>query len=270
MKETLQSHKAWVSEVFDRAAPQYGEGAGAFFDYFGKRLVEQIPLRTRQHTLDIATGKGAVLFPLAEEVGPSGRVVGIDISEQMIVETTAIARKKGLEWIELLQMDAEKLEFSDHSFDCVFCGFALFFFPSLEKALAEFKRVLKPGGTLAVTTWGEDSFLDAIVHAEIGLLTHAPSLIVNPIWSLQSLQEALNKAGFKNICIREETKEFIHSSFNVWWNSLWTLATRAKLENLSPEQLDTLQARLKAKILPLDKGEGIMEELQVFYGIAEN
>ena len=51
-----------------------------------------------------------------------------------------------------MHMDAEKLEFPDNSFDFVFCGFALFFFPSILKAVSEFKRVLKPGGRLVVST----------------------------------------------------------------------------------------------------------------------
>ncbi len=51
-------------------------------------------------------------------------------------------------------MDAEQLAFQDAFFDRVLCGFALFFFPDLDRALGEFYRVLKPGGYLAATTWG--------------------------------------------------------------------------------------------------------------------
>jgi len=46
----------------------------------------------------------------------------------------------------VLQMDAEQLAFEDASFDCMLCGFALFFFPNLEGAMSEVRRVLKPGG----------------------------------------------------------------------------------------------------------------------------
>jgi SAM-dependent methyltransferase len=51
-------------------------------------------------------------------------------------------------------MDAEKLDFPDTTFDAVLCGYAIFFFPNVLQALAEFRRVLKPGGLLAVSTQG--------------------------------------------------------------------------------------------------------------------
>ena len=82
-----EHHKQWVGKVFDCAASQYGEGSCSFFSYFGKQLVKHVPVAAKWQALDVATGKGAVLFPLAEKVGPSGKVVGIDISKQMLAET---------------------------------------------------------------------------------------------------------------------------------------------------------------------------------------
>jgi ubiquinone/menaquinone biosynthesis C-methylase UbiE len=64
----MSDHKRWVSEVFDRAASQYGEQSCSFFNYFGKRLIEQVNVVLNQHTLNVATGRGAILFPLAEVV----------------------------------------------------------------------------------------------------------------------------------------------------------------------------------------------------------
>ena len=53
-------------------------------------------------------------------------------------------------------MDAERLEFSDASFDFVLCGFSLQFFPHLDHVLSEFRRVLRPAGRAVVTTWGRE------------------------------------------------------------------------------------------------------------------
>lgn len=117
-------HKQWVERIFDCVARQYGEGSCSFFNYFGKQLAEQVPLAPNYHVLDIATGKGAVLFPLAEKIGPLGRVVGIDISKQMLEETSIAVQRRNIDWIDLIQMDAEQLDFPDNSFDVVFCGFA--------------------------------------------------------------------------------------------------------------------------------------------------
>lgn len=144
----MNGHKQWVSEIFDRTAPEYGKKSSSFFSYFGNRLVEQVDIPSNSHILDVATGRGAVLFPLAQAVGPSGKVVGIDISRQMIKETSKDVIERNLNWVELQHMDAEQLDFPNNSFDFVFCGFALFFLPSISTALSEFKRVLKPGGML--------------------------------------------------------------------------------------------------------------------------
>jgi ubiquinone/menaquinone biosynthesis C-methylase UbiE len=265
----MNNHKAWVSQVFDSSASQYGKKNCSFFNYFGKRLVEQVPILANQSALDIATGKGAILFPLAEVIGSLGKVVGIDISQQMLKETSLDAQKQLMDWIDLVHMDAEQLDFPDHSFDFVFCGFALFFFPSIAKALSEFKRVLKPGGTLAVSIWGKDSELDALVNKEISTLSNVNSLAVSPLWSSHSLQGVLEKAHFKNIQIIEENKEFSHDTPNEWWDSLWTHGTRAKLEQLSSQQLVDLHEKIITKAKHVDKGNGLAEELQVFYGIAQ-
>jgi len=98
----MNRHKQLMSETFDRAAPLYGEKSSYFFNYFGQRLVEQVEIKPNSHILDVATGKGAVLFPLAQAVGPLGRVVGIDISQEMINETAKSLLEKNMNWVELL------------------------------------------------------------------------------------------------------------------------------------------------------------------------
>lgn len=265
----MNDHKKWVSETFDRSAPEYGKKSTAFFSHFGKRLVEHVNILPGQHVLDVATGRGAVLFPIAEAVGPLGRTVGIDISQQMINETSKEAHEKGLSWIELQCMDAEHLDFSDNSFDFVFCGFGLFFLPSIPKALSEFKRVLKPSGMLVVSTWGEDSTLDSLIHEETKKICKTHSLITTSLWSENELVKILKDASFSNIQTFEETKIFLHASAEEWWDSLWSLATRARLEQLSPDQLAGLHTEVLKKAKNLDTGSGIDEELQVFYGIAQ-
>jgi ubiquinone/menaquinone biosynthesis C-methylase UbiE len=113
--------------------------------------VAQIPSGSK--VLDVATGRGAVLYPASESVGFQGSVTGIDLSEKMVQETNKeLAGKKMFSNVEVRQMDAEHLGFPDESFDFVLCGFAIFFFPQLDKAMAEFHRVLKPTGQICVST----------------------------------------------------------------------------------------------------------------------
>ncbi len=265
----MSNHKQWVSEIFDRAAPQYGKKSASFFTYFGKRLVEQVEVLPNQHVLDVATGRGAVLFPLADAVGPSGKVVGIDISQQMLKETSKEVLERNIDWIELQCMDAEQLHFPDNSFDFVFCGFALFFLPSISTALSAFKRVLKPGGMLVASTWGEDSALDVWMNEETKKLCNTTTLAATSLWGEKELWGCLDKTGFKDIQIIEETKFFFHNTSEEWWDSLWSHGTRAKFEQLTTAQVASLREKALKQANRLDKGQGIAEALQVFYAKAK-
>ena len=97
---------------------------------------------------DIACGTGVLAAAVADRVGSQGKVVGIDINEGML----AIARSKSpvVEW---LNAPAENLPLDDNYFDCVVCQFGLMYFEGPEAALREMARVLKPGGSMAVTVW---------------------------------------------------------------------------------------------------------------------
>ena len=140
--------------AFGRGAATYGQVGLRFFSHFGRRLVEQARIPNGAKVLDIATGRGAVLFPAAEAVGPQGHVTGIDLAKEMVKETSREIESLNLINAEIQMMDAEYLEFPDESFDFVFCSFAIFFFPQLDRGLSEMARVLKPGGRVAVSTWG--------------------------------------------------------------------------------------------------------------------
>ena len=268
----MDKHKEHVISVFDRAAPDYGETSCAFFDYFGARLVELAMSRSRAggntslSALDVATGKGAVLFPLAKAIGAEGNVTGIDLSPQMIEQTIYNTAERGVEWVDLQCMDAEELEFADASFEFVFCSFAIFFFPNLAKALSEFRRVLKPGGLLAVTVWGCPPKLDKWLGAEASKLAALRDLDATSFSEEGALKRTLEAAQFDSVHIAEESKTFYHETPEDWWASLHSHGMRSCLEPLNSEQLEDLRKRAFDKARECDAGKGVPEELQVFYG----
>ena len=147
--------KQKLADFFGRAAPTYDHVGPRFFSRFGRRLVEFARIPAGAHVLDVAAGRGAVLFPAAEAVGPQGQVVGIDLSPSMVEETSHEIEKRALSNVMVRQMDAEYLQFPGESFDFVLCGFAVFFFPQLDRALAEIRRVLRPQGCFGLSTWGQ-------------------------------------------------------------------------------------------------------------------
>ena len=149
----LNDYKTHISGVFTRASTTYDHVGPAFFSHFGKRLVEFGALPEGSKVLDIACGRGAVLFAASEAVRESGELIGIDISEGMIDQVRQEIRRRKIANTDVFVMDAENLEFTGSRFDYVLCGLSLFFFPDLKGALSEFYRVLKPGGFIIASTF---------------------------------------------------------------------------------------------------------------------
>ena len=102
-------------------------------------------IRPGQRVLDVACGTGALTLAVAERVAPGGAVTGLDANPEML----AVARRKHAP-VEWRDGRAESLPFADTSFDAVVSQFGLMFFDDRVAALREMRRVLRPGGRLAV------------------------------------------------------------------------------------------------------------------------
>lgn len=103
-------------------------------------------LQPGDHVLDVGCGTGLVALRAAKLVGPSGRVVGVDISPGMI----EAARRADPGRVQFSVMDAEALGFEPGTFDAVISLFAVLHFWDISRAVGEMHRVLRPGGRLAV------------------------------------------------------------------------------------------------------------------------
>ena len=141
---------ARIAGMFNDIAPHYD-----FLNHFlslgfdclwRRRLVRHIAKQNPRHILDVATGTGDLALLLQRKTNAA--VAGIDIAGDML----AIAKKKArkLEKLRFMQAQAEALPFPNGSFDAVTVAFGVRNFEHLQQGLTELRRVLKPGGTLAV------------------------------------------------------------------------------------------------------------------------
>lgn len=256
----MSKQKVNVQETFDRASGQYEERCGFFFNYFGRGLVDSIPDLKGKKVLEVATGRGAVLFPLMEK--GAAEVDSIDLSPEMIRMTEAEAKKRGYEGIRFQVMDAEHLEFADETFDVVICGFAVFFCESLERVLNEFRRVLKPGGVVALSTWGNDSPLDEWLN-NLRSQMKKEHLIGSAIWNENQIKEAFAK--FKDVQLIRVSKIFHYESPEMWWESLYTLGTRYFLDQLNDHELSDVKNKAIDFASQFVTPQGVEELFDVFY-----
>ena len=142
---------ARVEAMFDRIAPRYDQlnrvlSAGLDRGWRRALVAEVLAARPRR-VLDVATGTADVALALAAAGVPE--VVGVDLAEEMLVRGRAKATQAGLA-VRLERADAEALPFADGAFDAVTCAFGVRNFAHLSHGLAELRRVLRPGGTLAI------------------------------------------------------------------------------------------------------------------------
>lgn len=273
MEEASGTQQAGMVGVFSRAAATYDRIGPRFFTHFGQRLVAQAHLTPGAAVLDVATGRGAVLVPAAQQVSPGGQVIGIDLATEMVQETTADMQRAGWPHVTIQQMDAEQLDFADASFDRVLCGFALWFFPQPHRALREFFRVLKPGGRVGLTTWADDCPFLTWCNRELtaSLPPQDPPATGRPeaprFDTPARLEAALQQTGFTDLQIRSEDADFVYAQDDEWWASLWSHGVRNRLERLEAPVLAQVKSDMLHKVQVLKQSDGIHAVFRALYAV---
>ena len=154
-------------------------------------LVEDAALTGRERVLDVATGGGHAAFALAPH---AAEVVALDLTQPMLEVAHQEAIARHLNNIHYLEGDAQALPCEDSSFDTVVCRKAAHHFPYVQRAIAEWMRVLKPGGMLIMidSASPEEPEIDAFLH-EIETLRD-PSHVRN--YRVSEWRAMLSEAGF--------------------------------------------------------------------------
>jgi ubiquinone/menaquinone biosynthesis C-methylase UbiE len=143
-----------AERTYSAAADHFDRPALGFWDRVGTEAVQRINLTAGQSVLDLCCGMGASAVPAARAVGPTGQVLGIDIAEPLLVKARRRAEQEGLGQARFERADATNTGLPSGSFDAVVCVFGVFFVADMPAFVAEMWRMVRPGGRLAITTWG--------------------------------------------------------------------------------------------------------------------
>jgi len=253
MSADYAGRKVQTKAQFNAIVADYDAGPGCFAHY-GRRLVAVASIKPGQHVLDVASGRGAVLFPAAEQVGQTGDVVGIDLADEMARAANEETARRGLQ-ARVRIMDAEHLEFPDATFDYVLCGFGIMFFPDQERALGEFRRVLKPDGRVAVSTWHIDQASEIkAVLTELGMKPpRRPGWITEP----GELSQLLTHAGFTAVRVQADSHTFRYTDVDEYWRQARGTGFRSVLDSLDAVQAERVRGALAERVRPHQRPDGI-------------
>lgn len=171
-KYTDEYYKNYTRETWDECAEKYVPLAKQLTP-FHRSLLELVKLRPGDRVLDVCTGLGEPAMSIASIIAPNGQVVGVDLSSNMTAIARKTATKRGLQNVEFMTMDAEKLEFPSESFDVAVSCFGFQIVTNPNAAAKEILRVIRPGSRAGFTVWSTGDRSPAL-HVLIGpMLEHA-------------------------------------------------------------------------------------------------
>ena len=236
----LEVAKQKAATTYNAAADFYDHPANTFWGRYGRRTVERLGLHEGERVLDVCCGSGASAIPAAQMIGPSGSVVGVDLADNLLELARRKARAENLANIEFRSGDITQLLFEADSFDVAICVFGIFFVPDMSAAVSELQRVLRPGGKLAITTWGPRFFEPANTAFWNSVRNVRPDLYkgFNPwdrISEVEDLRSLLVAIGFENLQIVADSGSQPVNSPSDWWAMIMGSGYRGTIEQLTPE-----------------------------------
>jgi len=230
-------------------------------------LVEDGQIGTGQVVLDIATGPGEPALSVAGQVGPNGKVFGIDPIPAMVAAARRVADRLGLQNVQFDVAFADKMPFPADTFDAVISRFGVMFFPSPLDGAREMLRVLKPGRKLALAVWhfAEKNPFHYSVSRVIDRYVESPPLAPDALDAFRfatpgKLRAILREAGV--ISLSQRLLQFtIEAAISL--EDFWTLRIemseklREKIARLSNDQVTEVKRESLASLGEYVTGSGM-------------
>jgi ubiquinone/menaquinone biosynthesis C-methylase UbiE len=203
-------------QFHETAAAGYDRSVGVMTRRIVPALLRAARLAPGQRVLDIATDTGLAAEVAAAAVGPTGHVLAADISPAMVAK--ARERLGARPNVSCAVEDAQALTLADERFDAVICNMGLMYLPDPARGLAEFRRVLRPEGRIAVSvfTRADRALVGGLVRAAIARHVPAKAAEAAHFYSAGEegrLRRLFEAAGLRDVETTVETVRFIYAGF---------------------------------------------------------
>ena len=244
---------------------QHADYADARGAQSAQRMLELGQVGAGDRILELACGPGGLGLAAAERVGPGGEVVLSDVAEEMTAIAAARAAELGLRNVEARRLEIERIDEPDAAYDVVLCREGLMFALEPGRAVAEIRRVLRPGGRAVVAVWAARErnpwlglLMDA-VSAQVGAPVPPPG-IPGPfaLGDADELRRLFDAAGLADVHVGALSVPLRSASFDEWWRRTSALAgpLSAILASMPEEGVQALRERARTAVRPYETVTG--------------
>jgi ubiquinone/menaquinone biosynthesis C-methylase UbiE len=263
--------RAGILDGWEHAAAGWGRRAQRVRDWgmpVSTWMIEQLSLQPGQRLLELAAGPGDTGFLAAELIAPGGTLISSDATEGMLEVARQRARDLDLSSVKLefKQLEIEWIDLPTASVDAILCRWAYMLTVDPEAGMREARRVLAPGGRIALAVWdGPEANpwatipTDALIQG--GYIEPIDRAVSAGIFSLadpQRLQEMLEEAGFVDVLVESIDLTRAYDRFDKFWDESLELSPSLSvaLERLTGEQREDVRRRAAALAQPFTESDG--------------
>jgi ubiquinone/menaquinone biosynthesis C-methylase UbiE len=270
------AEQVWDSFARLNAAERFKAQSAEMGSAVTEAIVVAARISAGLRVLDVACGSGEPSISMAVRLKDTGgRVTGMDMAGAPLEVADGRAQARGLDNVEFVQGDVHAMPFADGSFDRVTCRLGVMFFSDLAKALGEMHRVLKPGGSVALLTWGPiaqpyfESTIGTVRRMRPELEVPETARAMFKFGEAGTLSRALKEAGFD--AVREQLQRLRwdwHGTPEEMWEYFRgvTVPFRGLLENVEGDA--AVEQAVLAALRERFDGEWVRFEAQMVVATA--